>query len=203
MTSCKELRSRVEQLKGRRAQIRGSIMDVRRKRRVDKKALENYENAREVIREVGLKTQSQLSYHIGDVTSLALDSVFPDAYELLAEFVQRRNRTECDLLFQRDGLKIDPLSAAGGGAVDVASFAIRVASWSMQHPRSRNVLLLDEPFKHLSSALLLRAKDMLRQISEKLGVQIIFITHSEQLAEDADKIYRVSINSGRSIIREI
>lgn len=194
------IRTNVEQLKGRRSQLQQNIHDEKEGVKETKRELHRYEQAREIIRAVGLQTQSQLSYHIGDITTLALESIFPDAYEVVAEFVQRRNRTECDLYFQRDEMKIDPLMAAGGGVVDVASFALRAASWSMQFPRSRNTLFLDEPFKHLSASLLPLASEMLKQISQKLGMQIIFITHSEELAIMADRTITVSINKGCSTI---
>jgi DNA repair exonuclease SbcCD ATPase subunit len=152
---------------------------------------------------VALKTQKQLSYHISEITSLALNTIFPEPYALEADFVQRRNKTECDLFFVRNDERIDPLSASGGGTVDVAAFALRVASWSMQRPRSRNTLILDEPFKHLSTNLLPLAGEMLKQISEKLQLQIIMVSHCTELIEAADRTFQVSIKKGiSSVIQE-
>lgn len=191
----------MEQLKGKKAQILQTIDQLQDDLKDHQKDLRRHEEAREVIREVGLKTQQQLQYHIGDITSLALSAVYTDPYTLVAEFVQRRNRTECDLYFTRNEERMDPLDASGGGVVDVASFALRVASWSMQRPRSDNVLILDEPFKNLSADLLPRAGEMLRQISEKLGLQIIMVTHAEQLTEDADRVFTVTQRKGISKVK--
>ena len=77
---------------------------------------------------------------------------------------------------------------------------VATASWSMQRPKSRNVLILDEPFRYLSSNLLPRASEMLKQISEQLELQIIMVTHATELAEEADKIFEVSIKQGRTEI---
>ena len=198
MSNLKNIRNNLERNKGRRDQILTNMIETEIKIKDKKKDLIRHEQAREVIREVGLKTQQQLQYHISDITSLALDAVFPDPYELIAEFVERRNKTECDLYFNRDGNRVNPLSASGGGAVDVASFALRVASWSMQRPRSRSVLILDEPFRYLSTDLLDKAGLMLKQISKKLKLQIIMVTHSEELMEQADKVFQVKIRKGIS-----
>jgi predicted ABC-type transport system involved in lysophospholipase L1 biosynthesis ATPase subunit len=162
------------------------------------KSLKRHERAGEVMKMVALKTQQQLQYHISDITTMALDAVFPDPYELVAEFVQRRNKTECDLLFEREGERVDPLSASGGGAVDVASFALRVASWSMERPRLRNTLILDEPFRYLSAGLLPKASEMLSRISREMGIQVIMVTHSEELMEGADRVFTVSQRKGIS-----
>ena len=147
-----------------------------------------------------MQTQQTLQFHISDITSLALEAVFPDPYALQVEFIQRRNKTECDLYFVRDGEKVDPLSASGGGAVDVAAFALRIASWSMTKPRTRNVIILDEPLRFLSANLQERASSMIKELSDKLGIQFIVVTHEPILANYADRTFNVSIKNGISKI---
>jgi DNA repair exonuclease SbcCD ATPase subunit len=148
-----------------------------------------------------LQTQQTLQVNISDITSLALEAVFPDPYELKVEFLQRRNKTECDLYFVRDGNRVDPLTASGVGAVDVAAFALRIASWSMMQPHTRNTIILDEPFRFLSENYQEQAAQMLKQISIKLGIQMIIVTHNETLASSADKVFNVSIRKGISKVQ--
>ncbi len=201
MSKIQDIRNELEQRKGQRIRTEKSIDDLKEEIKQNKRSLRRHEQAREVIREVGLKTQQELQWHISDITSLALEAVFNDPYELVAEFVQRRNKTECDLYFERDNNRMDPLSASGGGAVDVAAFALRVASWSMQHPRSRAVLVLDEPFKHLKGEKENhRVLEMIKQISEKLKTQIIMVSDERIPREDiiaaADKVFETKIKKG-------
>ena len=195
------LRSKLEQQKGQRQQIEKSLTTLRTTLTDDKRSLRRHEQAREIVREVGIATQNQISFHISDITSLALEAVFTNPYELKVEFVQRRNKTECDLTFARDGMQIDPLTASGVGAVDVAAFALRIASWSMAHPKSRNVIILDEPFKFLSENYQDRASAMVKELSEKLGLQFIIVTHEPILASYADKVFEVSIHRGKSKVK--
>ena len=164
-------------------------------------SLHRHEQAREIIREVGQKTQQQLQFHISDVVSLAMESVFADPYSLKVDFVQRRNKTECDLLFERDGELSDPISASGGGAVDVAAFALRIASWSMARPRTRNVIILDEPLRFLSGDNQERASSMIKEVSQRLGIQFIIITHNQVLASYADKVFETRKRSKITKVR--
>lgn len=194
------LRKALEQRKGRKQELEDSIEKLKSQRIDAKRSLRQYEQAREIIREVGLKTQEQLSFQISDITTLALEAVLEEPYELLAEFVERRNKTECDLLFQRNDQKVDPLSASGGGAVDVCAFALRIASWSMQMPRSRNVLILDEPMRFVSRDLQEKASMMIKEISEKLGIQFIIITHEPTLTSYADRVFEVKNKNGISTV---
>lgn len=192
------LRRIFEQKTGEKNQIERTLEETKKEVKELKRDLRRHEQAQEVIRQVALKTQQQLQFHISDIATMALEAVFDDPYQLIVEFIQRRNKTECDLYFSRDGEKIDPLSATGGGAVDVASFALRVASWSMSVPRTRNTLILDEPFRYLSSNLLPKASEMLKEVSDKLGLQIIMVTHADELIESADKVFAVSKKKGIS-----
>ena len=162
--------------------------------------------AREIIREVGIKTQQQLQFHISDMTSLALESVFAEPYELKVDFVQRRNKTECDLLFIREGIDIDPLTASGVGAVDVAAFALRLCAWSMNRPRTRNVQLLDEPFKHLKGIEdNRRVLKMVNELSKQLKIQVIMVSDEriprEDIIESSQRVFEVTKRRGISKVK--
>lgn len=200
-----QYRNSLEQQKGQKQQVEKSIFNLQQEIREKKRDLIRHEQAREIIREVGLKTQQTLQFHISNITSMALESVFDNPYELSVEFVQRRNKTECDLHFVRDGNEMKPLDSCSYGAVDVAAFALRIASWSMQNPRSRNVIILDEPFKHLKGKETnLRLLDMIKEISKKLNLQIIMVSDErvdrEDIEEKANKVFEVKIKNGVSHI---
>lgn len=163
-----------------------------------------HEKALTIIKEVGRKTQEKLQFHISDITSLALDAVMPeDPYKLTMEFVDRRDKNECDLRFERQGNLMKPLDSSGVGAIDVASFALRIAAWSIQFPKSRPVIILDEPFKFLDKSKHGRASEMIKELSLKLGLQFIIVTHEEGLTENADRIFKVSNTKRTSKVEQV
>lgn len=163
-----------------------------------------HEKALTIVKEVGRKTQEKLQFHISDITSLALDAVMPeDPYKLTMQFVDRRDKNECDLRFERQGNLMKPLDSSGVGAIDVASFALRIAAWSIQFPKSRPVIILDEPFKFLDKSKHGRASEMLKELSLKLGLQFIIVTHEEGLTENADRIFKVSNTKRTSKVEQI
>lgn len=203
----RDIRYRLEQKKGERAQIERSITHLESLIDEGKVALRAHEKAKKILQEVALKTQQQLSYNVSDIVSMALETVFETPYELKLEFIERRNKTECDIYFVRDGLKIDPFSG-GGGAIDIAAFALRVALWSMQQPKTRPTLILDEPFKHLKGEVANRkVLEMVSKLSKKLNIQIIMVSDErvsrEVTVEFADKLFETSIEDGVTQIEEI
>ena len=88
--------------------------------------------------------------------------------------------------------------AAGGGVVDVVCFALRVVAWSLS--QTSPVLILDEPFKWVSMGLRPICGQLLRGISDRLGLQIIMVTHDPELVEQADRIFLVEQKARRSRI---
>jgi len=188
----KEIRSTIERKKGQKEEIDSNIFKLKESSLYLTKEIRHSEKAQAIIQNVAKKTQAQLEFHISDIVSMALDTIFDNPYKFKIEFVLKRNKTECELLFEKDREKINPLSASGGGVVDIASFALRIALWTLQRPQSRNTIILDESFKFVSKDLLPRVGLLLRKLSQKLNLQIILVTHLSELIEEADKVFQVS-----------
>jgi DNA repair exonuclease SbcCD ATPase subunit len=199
-TELKRMRDKYHQMNGQRL----LLIEQRDKCIIEKEAAESYYAnalaARTIVQNVAEATQNKLEYHISNLVTAALKAVFPDPYTFELRFVQRRNKTEADLVFIKNGNETDDLmNTAGGGAVDVASFALRVALWSIT--KSRPVLIMDEAFKFLSVDLQEKASSMLKEISDKLGLQIILVSHLPQIISAADNVIMVENIKGESKVR--
>jgi len=145
--------------------------------------------ARIVIQDTAQKTQANIEYRLASLVSMALASVFDDPYEFVVAFQQKRNQTEAELLFSRGGELFSPMESSGGGAVDIASFALRLVFLSLS--TARKVLVLDEPFKYVSVDKQPACSEMLKQLSEKLGIQIIMVSHLPEIITAADNIIKI------------
>lgn len=202
-----ELGKKIERLKGQKLQLEKNISNCKQSESENTKLLHQHEQAKEIIRAVTIMTQEKLQYKISDIVSLASEAVFDDPYELGIEFIPRRNKTECDLYFIRDGSKLtNPLNESGVGAADVISFALRIALYVMSKPRSHPVIILDEPFKHLKGKEEnMRVLKMVKEISSKLNLQIIMVSDERILREDiiesADRTFEVIKYKGKSKVK--
>lgn len=158
--------------------------------------------ALELIREAALITQSGIEEGVSLLVTRTLEAVFGEgAYEFRLRFVEKRNSTEAEVFFVRGEEEISPMDASGGGAVDVASFGLRLVFWMLRG--KGDVLILDEPFRFLSREHLERASEMVKTLADDLGVQVIMVTHSEELAEAGDKVFRVTNRNGISQVEEV
>jgi len=203
----KRLRAELEQRKGKRQQLEQTIEKINKEIVTDKRQIIRHERALAIVKQVGLSTQKQLEYHLSEQVSLALEAVFDDPYKLKVNFQEKRGKTEVELLFCRRGMEFPPLGNAGGGAINVASLALRIAYWTMrQDKKSRPLLLLDEPFSRLKGEdANRRALAIVQEISKKLGLQIIMISDErvsrEDIISNADKVFQVS--QGRNGVSQV
>ena len=86
------------------------------------------------------------------------------------------------------------MNASGGGVVDLTAFALRIACYVLEN-NTDNVIILDEPFRFISRDLQERAGKILKTLSNKLGIQIIMVTHIKELIDCADKVFEVKKNA--------
>ena len=209
MNTINSLRQKLERRKGRQSQIQQDMEQVQKQLRVNSRRLNQYERALEIVKQVGLQTQKQLEYHLAEQVSLALAAIFDDPYELVINFQEKRGKTEAELLFKRRNLIVPPIGFVGGGAIDVASLALRLAYWTMrQDTQTRPVLLLDEPFARLKGEVAnKRALILLNEISQELKIQIIMISDErisrEDIIQNADKVFLVTQQKGISEVSEL
>jgi len=146
-----------------------------------KQKVETVEEAQVIVQEVVATIQQQVHGRIAGVVSRCLEAVFDDPYRFAIDFEQKRGKTEAKLSFVRDGLKVDPMSASGGGVVDVAAFALRLACLLLSAPQKRRLLVLDEPFRFVSRDLRPKIKELLETLAEEMDMQFVIVTHDPAL----------------------
>jgi len=196
-----KIRQNLERRKGALGKVQADLKTARRELKRQQIRRKQLEHALEISKQVGLKTQKELEYHLSNLVSAAIASVFPqNPYAFRIQFVERRGKTECDLFLEREGELIDAMSAAGGGVVDVAALALRIAALSMKGRTVRQILLLDEPFKHLSMDLQGAAEEMLHELAHQVGVQVICNSHGVSAVAFADRVFNVKMKGGFSKI---
>jgi DNA repair exonuclease SbcCD ATPase subunit len=144
-------------------------------------ALKDRAKAVEVLQAVARTIQQKAHERIAAVVSQCLRTLFQEPYEFRIVFERKRNQTEARLVFLRNGVELDPLTAVGGGVVDVAAFALRLASIVLSRQTTCRMVVLDEPFKFVSAEYRPRLVEMLQQLAKELEVQFLIVTHLPDL----------------------
>ena len=138
--------------------------------------------AQQFIQNVAERVQRLAHERVAGVVTRCLESVFGEgSFEFKIDFQQKRVRTEARLLFVRNG-KEEDLDASCGGAIDVASFALRLACLVLSKPKKRLFLCLDEPMKNVNGEEYQeRVGEMIMTLAKELGVQFLIVTDDNWL----------------------
>jgi len=160
------------------------------------------EKARDIANTVLLLTQEQVKAYVDEIVTLALSSVYP-GYSFELEYTIKRNQSEATPWIIKDGDRFSPREEVGGGVLDIASLGMRLAMWSLMEPKPAPIFILDEPAKFVSRDRQADFGSMLHEISKMLGVQIIMVSHSTDIIEQADMAYEVIQNKGVSKVTKV
>lgn len=182
MDSLIEFRGLVDKILVERKHARKVVEEERERKEELKEKVCNLIEVQQFVQSVAETVQRHAHHKIAEIVTKALQTVFDDPYTFKIHFEQKRGRTEARLVFERRGVELSPRDC-GGGVLDVAGFALRVAALLLNRPPLRKVLIMDEPFRFLSTRndYRERVKELLVKLSEELEIQFIQVTHADEL----------------------
>jgi len=164
--------------------------------------IENLIKARWFITEAAKITQMNFKKDVESLVTMAVRSIFPRPFEFSLVFERKRNKLECRLVVFEKGHELDPKKEMGGSIVDVISFSMRIVLHTLERPRCRPVIILDEPMKNMGRLISLGGQ-VLREVSHELGFQLIINSHDRELIDVGDKVFEVTHDGTKSIVSVI
>ena len=157
-----------------------------------------FEDVQRLIQETAQEVQEGIRFHIQDIVQHALDAIFGDTYKFLVEFTVSRGRTEARLLVEKGGNVMDDLMEDEGGTlVQIVAMALRIAVWTLAP--TDNVLIFDEPGNQVSAQYKPVFAEIIRGLSQRLGIPILMVSHDDIYIATADRVFTVTQGAdGRS-----
>jgi hypothetical protein len=151
------------------------------------------ERAVAVVKEVQNRTQNHFRSTFESAITACLATVFDRPSECKIEFNPGSgSKYSTATVFIQEGDNIyDPKDDDGGSLLDMLSAGMRWILWSIDPNRKRNFFLHDEPIKFVGRGEdLLKGAEALREMSKEFNLQLIILTHDEEVASIADKKWR-------------
>lgn len=166
--------------------------------------LNDNEEASIVIGAVEKNQQEQLKMKLERLVSYALSVIFEKQYKFVVEFDQRGNQSDATFLVVDDlGNAQNVKEAHGGGILVVVAYILRAIVMMSAQPKLLPIMIDDEPFAQVSADYRDRLVEFLQRFAESSGVQLVMVTHNQDLAEIGDKRYRFKLVNGRTVVEEI
>lgn len=205
LAEIQSLRTKLERRKGQKEEKEKFIQNLKETITNIQRELRYIEESVLIIQTVSTQTQSELEYSISDLVTTALHNVMvKEPFDFTVKFLPKRGKTEAEFKFVQNGNEIDPILGSGFGAVDIAATALRFSLWNIRAKKYRPVFIMDEPAKHLKGKEMpiLYAK-MIKSISKTLGIQVVMVSHTESIIDEADRVFLVEKINGISEVRRI
>lgn len=140
--------------------------------------------------------RSLIKDKIESVITDALKQIYGNEYAITFDYTMKRNKTSVDIYLTKHtqlGDIVRKQGGFGGGVSDVISLPLKLLVLLALQTNDK-VLIADEPGKHMDERVD-KFGYFLRNVCDKLGVQLIVLTHHQCLSEFANSVYEVSMQN--------
>jgi len=166
-----------------------------------KELIKNLEQAVQVLTDVLSITQQEIIQYIENVVTTALQYIYGEDYSFKIDYQLKRGQPEVELYVLKGNLRYDFQYSCGVGVLNIVSFGLRCACWSLIEPPTRPLMVVDEPFSSISGKdQLEKAELMVKKLSDMLGIQIVLVSGKYPITNYADRLFLVGMENSTSII---
>ena len=154
---------------------------------------------KDFLMSVSANYRDQLCNLFTSLVTEALTSIFEKDIRFNIKLYSYRNEPAIDVSVIEDNLEVDPQKSCGGGLNDIISFVIKIIFIYLK--KSSKIIILDEPLKFLSRDYIEQSSNFTQEISKRMNIQIILVSHKPDLEISCDKLITIEKNENRSIIK--
>ena len=177
--------------------LRNILLDKENKEKIEKESLVLKE-LKTFLLQISANYRESICSLFTSLVTEALTSIFEKDIKFEIRLYSYRNEPAVDIAVIEDGLEVDPQKSCGGGINDIISLVLKVIFIYLKN--SNRVLILDESLKFLSRNYLEQASSFLRDISERMNLQIILVSHKPELEVGCDNLITIEKENNRSVI---
>ena len=167
------------------------------------------ETSKEVVNKIIMSTRDEAISFIENIVNCALLDVFQNPnLKLKLQLNTEGTKTSISTYIEENGELYDIESSRGGGLRDLVSTAILICCRALVKPKIELPLLLDESFRFLHSTrdnpFKMNAFKFLREVANKLNMQIILITGEEdkEAINNADNVLFIAKKDNESYLQK-
>ena len=195
------------EIKGKIALVEDQFVEIDGKLCDAQTNAEDYAEALDVLQAYASLQEKGVQERVCSIVTDGLRAVFDrEDISFLVNFEISRGQMTVEPRFRmkigQHEVETAARDAKGGGVLDVASFLLRCVMLVLLRPKLKRVLVCDEVFKHLSREHLPRAASLVKEMSERLGIQMLMVTHKDEFIDAADKVFDVGMKDGVTEIEE-
>lgn len=199
-----QIREKLNKRISERDLLRKQLKKKKRRISENKKRLKALILSQQVLSQAVTITQKTFEKLVESLTNRIIGSIWTDRkFKYKLDYKMKGRKTTAQpLIIEGKNKPQIPSEDMGISMLDPLSFGSRCVMKVLERPPSRNMMWLDEPLRNMGKGKeLRRGAAMLREMSYGLNMQLIIITHEEDLARIGDRVFYVEHNGKHSIVR--
>jgi DNA repair exonuclease SbcCD ATPase subunit len=149
---------------------------------------------------VDVMVKDEISKMAGLIT-YGLKTVFDDQDLTFVPVITKKNeKVHIELRTQNHGIEGE-FGSFGGSVAVIESFLLRLLC--LLKMKLARLVLLDETFAAVGSEYIANTSRLISELSKKLGLDVLLVTHQREFQQYANKIYRVKESSNGLIMEKL
>ena len=160
--------------------------------------------ALEFLEEIANLRRNSIKSKIESILTEAIKMIYGENYKVELTYSFKNNRSNMEIEAVKTtqfGEVRRTMEGFGGGVSDCIAVPLRLLVL-LGSRQTDKVCILDEAFKHVDIDRVDNVAQFIKNISSKLGIQIILLSHHEVMTGVANKVYQIQDNDGKSLIKE-
>lgn len=179
-------------------QTKGTALAVirQRKEQSDKlkaiqKEIEVLGKSQALLLKIASEAEEKILDFVSDIVSKGISDIFARPWQVVFKEEIKAGQKTLGIYLKKDNELETIPDAVGGGVTQTVSILMRIVLIFLLKGKAEQLLVIDEALSHLAETHLPRAAEVIQKVATDLKIQIIMITHQEQLLDAADSIYQV------------
>lgn len=153
----------------------------------------------ELFKSLGGGTQEELLSKLSQFVTYGLVAVFGEGYRFEPELNVEGKEYRITFYIETDEVRGQVDKAKGGGVAEVVSILLQVFFLVALRDRYAPFLFLDTAMVHISEQYHGNVSALLKELSDKLGIQVVLIVNTNSYGEYADRVYHFTQEGGKTI----
>lgn len=130
---------------------------------------------------------------MASLITYGLKTIFDDQNLIFVPEISKKNeKIYIELKTHNDGIESD-YKSFGGSVATIQSFLIRVLCVIKKN--FARLMLLDETFAAVGEEYITNTSKLISELSKKLGLDILLVTHQKEFQHGADNVYKVRMGN--------
>lgn len=157
--------------------IEKQIKDTNQEIKLNSKLLEELEKIKMAVLTISIESKNEMIEYIEELVTTCLSSIFGSKYKFEIKTDDKRDQQETHFFLNKNGLLLEPRDdICGDSILNILGLGLRASNLVID-AEAEQLIMMDQPFKDLRYDKKPFVCDLVRHLSDDLGIQFNIITH--------------------------